>query len=120
MGRMLPLAITRAAHASAEAAMIGHVFLQYIDWQAKTADLIVGIHPDHWGRGYATEAVRATVAFAFNDLDLRDVTATCHADNARSRRVLAHVGFELASTGSNGIDLFRIAADLPQPVGQSA
>lgn len=50
----------------------------------------------HWGQGYATEAVRAVLAFA-RSLGHRRVVATPFADNAASARVLAKAGFR--STG---------------------
>jgi len=45
------------------------------------------------GRGYITAAVRATVRFAFDDLNLHRVEAACQPDNAPSRRVLEKAGF---------------------------
>lgn len=46
----------------------------------------------HWGRGYATEATRVLLRFAFDDLGLHRVAATCHPDNAASARVLEKAG----------------------------
>jgi [ribosomal protein S5]-alanine N-acetyltransferase len=46
----------------------------------------------HWGRGYATEAVRAIIDYGFRDLGLNRVFAECHGDNPASRRVLEKVG----------------------------
>lgn len=45
-----------------------------------------------WGRGYATEAARALVAFAFAELGLQRVWARCDLENAASLRVLAKAG----------------------------
>jgi ribosomal-protein-alanine N-acetyltransferase len=47
----------------------------------------------HWGRGLATEAVRALVGLGFAQLNLNRIEATTNLDNARSMRVLAKVGF---------------------------
>jgi ribosomal-protein-alanine N-acetyltransferase len=46
----------------------------------------------HWGRGYATEAVRAVIDYGFRDLGLNRVWAQCYGDNPASRRVLEKVG----------------------------
>ncbi|GJG85940.1 hypothetical protein tb265_11210 [Gemmatimonadetes bacterium T265] len=47
-----------------------------------------------WGRGLATEAVRAVLGWAFGALpDLADVRTTVAAANAASRRVLEKCGF---------------------------
>lgn len=45
------------------------------------------------GRGHATAAVRAVLAFAFDTLDLHRVEASCLPANLPSRRVLQKSGF---------------------------
>lgn len=50
------------------------------------------LHPDHAGRGYATEAVREVIRICFEDLGLRRVTADCFADNESSWRLMERVG----------------------------
>lgn len=47
----------------------------------------------YWGHGYAVEAVRRMVRFAFDELGLDRVWGAVLTDNARSRRVLERVGF---------------------------
>ncbi len=49
-----------------------------------------------WGKGYATEACRACLDYAFDGLGLREVVAVTHPENARSHRVLAKLGFTAA------------------------
>jgi len=65
----------------------------------------VGVHPDRnfelgywigepfWGQGYATEAARRVVRFAFEDLGAKEVRAGWYADNPASGRVLEKLGF---------------------------
>jgi RimJ/RimL family protein N-acetyltransferase len=50
------------------------------------------IAPRYWGKGYATEAARAMVAFGFGELRLHRIWARCVADNVASYRVLEKVG----------------------------
>lgn len=50
------------------------------------------LDPDHAGRGYATEAVRALIRVCFEDLGLRRVTAGCFAANEASWRLMERVG----------------------------
>jgi RimJ/RimL family protein N-acetyltransferase len=50
------------------------------------------LHPDHGGRGYATEAVEALLRLSFDDLGLRRVTANCFADNTASWRLMERLG----------------------------
>ena len=49
-----------------------------------------------WGRGYATEAARASVAFGFERLDLRSIVAVVEDGNARSLRVAEKLGMRPA------------------------
>jgi ribosomal-protein-alanine N-acetyltransferase len=51
------------------------------------------LRPEHWGRGYATEASRAVLAYARNVLHATTVFAGHHPDNARSQRALEKLGF---------------------------
>ena len=53
------------------------------------------LHPDHAGRGYATEAVRALLRVAFEDLGVCRVTANCFTDNVASWRLMERVGMRL-------------------------
>jgi len=48
-------------------------------------------HPDHWGHGYATEAARAVLAYAF-DGGLDRVVAVTAPANSASQRVCLRVG----------------------------
>ena len=48
--------------------------------------------PAHSGRGYATEAARAAVDHAFDDLGARRVTAGAFVDNLASVKVLEKLG----------------------------
>jgi RimJ/RimL family protein N-acetyltransferase len=50
------------------------------------------LHPDHAGRGYASEAVRELIRLCFQDLGLRRVTANCFAENEASWRLMERVG----------------------------
>jgi ribosomal-protein-alanine N-acetyltransferase len=47
-----------------------------------------------WGKGYATEAVRAMLHWAYQALDLNRVEAELDTRNAASARVLEKLGFE--------------------------
>ncbi|GMA86662.1 hypothetical protein GCM10025868_19120 [Angustibacter aerolatus] len=51
-----------------------------------------------WGRGYATEAARAVLRWAFDTLDLHRVQAEVDTRNAASARVLQKLGFVLEGT----------------------
>ncbi|MFD1504518.1 GNAT family N-acetyltransferase [Georgenia yuyongxinii] len=82
--------------------VIGDLMLSVEDaWaQAEVADQATGVqaelgwslHPDHAGRGYATEAVRELIRLCFEGLGLRRLTASCFAANEASWRLMERVG----------------------------
>jgi RimJ/RimL family protein N-acetyltransferase len=45
-----------------------------------------------WGQGYATEAVRAIVAYGFDALGLHRIEGHCYTDNPASARVMQRAG----------------------------
>jgi ribosomal-protein-alanine N-acetyltransferase len=59
----------------------------------RAAKLGCAINADHWGRGYATDASRTILDFAFGPLGLHRVTAAIGPDNAASLTVIRRLGF---------------------------
>jgi RimJ/RimL family protein N-acetyltransferase len=57
-------------------------------------DLGWRLHPDVWGRGYATEAARGAIGYAFTHRGVtkRDIAAVTQPHNARSRAVMERLG----------------------------
>jgi RimJ/RimL family protein N-acetyltransferase len=53
----------------------------------------------HWGKGYATEAVRAVIDHAFTDLDCESLQASARVTNPASRRILEKCGFQWTGAG---------------------
>lgn len=80
---------------AAEGQLVGAVTLSNIRrGVTETATLGYWIGEAFAGRGYCTAAVRAAVAFAFDDLRLHRVEAACVPWNLASRKVLEKSGFE--------------------------
>jgi [ribosomal protein S5]-alanine N-acetyltransferase len=50
------------------------------------------LHKDFWNQGYVTEAANALMDYAFNQLGLRRIYATCDAENIASFRVMEKLG----------------------------
>lgn len=67
------------------------------------------IAPDHWGRGYASEAVGALLKAGRRTLNLRRVHAGYFPDNPASGRVLAKLGFEPSGETYMTFSLGRLA-----------
>jgi RimJ/RimL family protein N-acetyltransferase len=59
----------------------------------------------YWGKGYATEAVRALIDHAFTDLDHKALQSSVRVTNPASRRVMEKCGFQWT-----GVGLCRIRA----------
>jgi [ribosomal protein S5]-alanine N-acetyltransferase len=59
----------------------------------KHSELWYKFHPTYWNKGYATEVVKAFVAFCFNKLKLHRITAGCAIQNKASIKVLEKCGF---------------------------
>lgn len=51
------------------------------------------LHPDHWGRGLAREAVEAVIAHVFAAFPVEALTADVDARNAASLGLLKRLGF---------------------------
>jgi RimJ/RimL family protein N-acetyltransferase len=54
-----------------------------------------GLDPAWWGKGIATEAGGAAIAWTFGELDFPRVVSIATEANAASRRVMARLGFRL-------------------------
>ncbi len=63
------------------------------------AELGYVFDPAFSGHGYATEAATAMVAYAFERLGVRRITAGCFADNLASVRILEKIGMRREQHG---------------------
>ncbi len=46
----------------------------------------------HWGKGYATEAAKAVLRYAFTELNLIEIISFTVKANTKSRRVMEKIG----------------------------
>jgi RimJ/RimL family protein N-acetyltransferase len=63
-------------------------------WE-RTVEVGWRLHRDAWGKGYATEAGRAGLAYGLERLGLAEIVAFIHPGNHRSAAVAARLGLEL-------------------------
>lgn len=80
--------------------------MQFVGWsglnlvtQAKNNhinyyDLGYRLHPDFWGKGYASESAKAALDYGFENLLLSEVFGTCHEENIASRKALEKCGLK--------------------------
>jgi RimJ/RimL family protein N-acetyltransferase len=79
------------------------------------------LNPDHWGRGYATEAGRGVIDLAFTDPSRTEVLAVVYPDNTRSLAVcqrlgMTHMGQTDRYYGVT-LELFSVSRGGSQPPG---
>lgn len=87
----------------------------------------VGLHPDpvhpraelgywigvpYWGRGYATEAARAVLAYGFNALKLHRIWANHFKGNTASARVLQKLGMSYEGCSREHVEKWGRFIDL--------
>lgn len=77
--------------------VVGFCGLVHPDNQPE-AELKYAFGRSSWGRGYATEAARAMLAYAHGPVGLSRVVATVYAENLPSRRVLLKAGLKHTSS----------------------
>lgn len=83
---------TFAIVAKTEGQLIGLMGFNLAKPKYRKAEVWYKLHPDHWGRGYATEAVQTVLDFGFDRLGLHRIVAGCAVENKASIRVLEKVG----------------------------
>lgn len=73
------------------------------DYKDDRIEVGFSIVRDCWGRGYATEALKAVLAYLTENEGISCVTAWCAAQNIGSRRVLEKAGMLLVGTETAGL-----------------
>ena len=76
-------------------ALLGEVSLGWRSEEHRQGELGFIIHPDHGGRGFATEAAEAMLALGFEDLGLHRIYGSTEARNAPSARLMERLGMRL-------------------------
>jgi RimJ/RimL family protein N-acetyltransferase len=99
----------------ADGTVMGACGLAFVERQPPELGYWLGV--PHWGKGYATEAVRAVIDYAFTDLDHEAMASSARVTNPGSRRILEKCGFQWTGAGlcrvralssSVPIDRFRL------------
>jgi RimJ/RimL family protein N-acetyltransferase len=99
----------------ADGTLIGTCGLAMTDGPAHELGYWLGV--PFWGKGFATEAVRAVIDYAFTELEHDALQAGARVTNPASRRILEKCGFQWTGVGlcriralasSAPIDRFRL------------
>ncbi|GAA1641674.1 GNAT family N-acetyltransferase [Catellatospora bangladeshensis] len=72
--------------------VVGHVELVWRSEPSRQGELGYVLHPDHQGRGLATEAARALLRWGFEDFGLHRIYGRCDARNTASAALLERLG----------------------------
>jgi ribosomal-protein-alanine N-acetyltransferase len=73
--------------------VVGWGTVHTVDTRSRTARVGYYVLPEQQGNGYASEAARLLVEYAFDELNMHRVEATVQGDNPASKRVLEKLGF---------------------------
>jgi len=61
-------------------------------------DLGYRLNKNYWGKGFATEAAKASVDYGINQLNLKDIYGMADTNNIASKKVLEKVGLKFIET----------------------
>jgi ribosomal-protein-alanine N-acetyltransferase len=77
-------------------------------------ELLYGLAPAHWGRGFATETAEALIQYGFDTLGWDVIQACTDAPNEASVRVMERLGLHFERRAMiNGLD--TLVYRLPRP-----
>ena len=84
--------VTAAAILLQTGELVGDISMWWVSEGHKQAELGFVVHPAHQRRGYATEAARALLDFAFDTMQAHRVIGRTEARNVASARVFEKLG----------------------------
>jgi ribosomal-protein-alanine N-acetyltransferase len=64
------------------------------DFETDAVQIYWSILPEQWNNGYATEAAKALLSYALNELEIEEIVAYSHPDNKAGMRVAEKIGME--------------------------
>ncbi len=73
--------------------------------------IFYSIEPDYRGRGYAFQAARAVLGYAFTKAGAPFVNGSCDKDNRASYRVMEKAGMRRAGENENGDPIFYLSKE---------
>jgi diamine N-acetyltransferase len=74
---------------------LGQVSINKIYWAAMNGRLAMAIHPNHRGRGVATEAIQLLIDKGFNEMKLHKLWMILKTDNIKGIELYQSLGFRV-------------------------
>ncbi|OEH93056.1 GNAT family N-acetyltransferase [Bacillus solimangrovi] len=83
------------------------------DWSSehRRAEIAYALLPEHWGKGYATEAVSEVISYGFRELNLTRIGAVVFTENHASNKLLTKLGFEQEGVLRNYMYQYNVPYD---------
>lgn len=78
--------------------LVGRIVFWEIDDSIKEWEMGWDVHPKYWGNGYAPDAAKALLEFAFKDLKVHRIQALCNDKNNNSEKVMIKIGMKKEGT----------------------
>lgn len=92
--------------------LIGEFSLDWLSAELGRAEIGFVMHPNHFGRGYATEAGTLVLRMAFEQYDFHRVIGLCNGNNGSSMRLMERLGMRREAFFVQGEMLKGERADL--------
>ena len=78
--------------ATVDGTVVGHVKLGLVSAEHQQGEIGYVFHPDHHGKGIATEGVREMLRLGFDEVNLHRIIGRCSARNTASVRLMTRLG----------------------------
>lgn len=99
---------------SEDDSIVGIIELLRFDEETDSCSFAYMLGENFWGRGYGTQALKAVLQFAFEQMQLSYVEADHFADNAASGIVMRKAGMQYIGTESDKYEKNGISYDAPR------
>lgn len=82
-------------------ALVGTIGFNSYAPKNRRAEIGYDLHPNHWKKGFASEAITKILSYGFNDMGLTRIGAIVFVENNASISLLEKMGFEKEGTLRN-------------------
>ncbi|MDD5922529.1 MAG: GNAT family N-acetyltransferase [Eubacteriales bacterium] len=89
----------------ADRRLIGTVGAYDYDKDKNSIELGISIARNSWGKGYATEAVKAVIGYLAHEKQIRTITAWCASKNIGSKRAMEKNGMKFTGAEKGALKI---------------